>query len=33
MSADDNSRLWKTIEYYRRVKEYRKEKLDDIYQV
>ena len=30
MSVDDNSRLWKTIEHYERVKEYMKEKLDDI---
>ena len=30
MSTDNNSRLQKTIEHYRRVREYRKEKLDNI---
>ena len=31
MSTNDNNRLWKTIEYYERVKEYKKGKLDDIF--
>jgi len=31
--ADDNSRLWKTTEHHRRVRKYRKEKLDNIFSV
>ena len=30
ISVDNNNRLWKTTEYYGRVREYRKEKLDNI---
>ena len=30
ISTDDNSRLWKTIKHYGRIREYRKEKLDNI---
>jgi len=29
-SVFDNSRLWKTIKHYGRIREYRKEKLDNI---
>ena len=28
---NDNSKLWKTTKYYRKVREYKKEKLDNIF--
>ena len=29
--VDDNSRLWKITKYYRKVREYKKRKLDDMF--
>jgi len=31
MSIDNNSRLWKTTEDYKRVRKYRKRELDNIF--